>query len=347
MIKADIKSHTLSELNTEFSEAGLPKYRAKQVFQWLHRGVGSFSEMTDLSKELRYSLEQKYAIYTAETELKRISKDGTIKYLFRLHDGEHVESVLMNYHHGTSVCISTQVGCKMNCTFCATGKSGFSRNLEASEILAQVQAASRDIGERVSNIVLMGLGEPLDNYDNVLRFLELVSSPDGMNIGMRHISLSTCGIVDKIYDLADRRLQLTLSVSLHAPNDEIRSRTMPVNKKWGIDELLKACKYYSDRTGRRISFEYAMIHGINDSDNCARELAVRLKGILAHVNLIPVNDVTGTGYRRSGLERQKRFISILGAQGITATVRRTLGADIEASCGQLKRKHDEEGMFGD
>ncbi len=338
MRKADIKSMTLTELRAAFLNAGLPKYRAEQVYRWLHRGVSQFSQMTDLPKELREQLDEACEIAWAETELKRVSKDGTVKYLFRLNDGEHIESVLMRYHYGTSICISTQVGCKMGCTFCATGKSGFSRNLAPSEILSQVQAASLDEGERISHIVLMGMGEPLDNYENVLRFLELVSSPEGMNVGMRHISLSTCGIVDKIYDLADRKLQLTLSVSLHAPNDEIRSRTMPVNKKWNVEELLKACRYYAAATGRRISFEYAMIQDVNDTDDCARELAARLKGMLSHVNLIPVNDVTGAGYRKSDPGRQKRFVSILESQGVTATVRRTLGSDIEASCGQLKRK---------
>ena len=334
----DIKSKTLSELRGEFAEAGLPKFRADQVYRWLHRGVTDFSQMSDLSKQLRDQLSQRYWIASAEVERKRVSKDGTVKYLFRLRDGEYVESVLMKYRYGTSICISTQVGCKMNCSFCATGRGGFSRNLTASEILSQVQAASLDAGERISHIVLMGMGEPLDNYENVLRFLKLVTSPEGMNLGMRHISLSTCGLVDKIYDLADRKLQLTLSVSLHAPNDEIRSRTMPVNRKWNMEELLRACKYYCGRTGRRISFEYAMISGVNDMDWCARELADRLRGILAHVNLIPVNDVTGTGYRKSGVERQKRFVSILESKGVTATVRRTLGSDIEASCGQLRGK---------
>lgn len=336
MEKTDVKSRNLPELTEEFRELGLPRFRAGQVFRWLHRGVHSFSEMSDLPKDLREQLDVRYEIAWAEPELKRVSRDGTVKYLFRLNDGEYVESVVMQYRHGTSICISTQVGCKMNCSFCATGKQGFTRNLFPSEILSQIQSASLDSGQHISNVVLMGMGEPLDNYENVLRFLELVSSPEGMNIGMRHISLSTCGIVDKIYDLADRKLQLTLSVSLHAPNDEIRSRTMPVNRRWGVEELLKACKYYSDRTGRRISFEYAMIRGVNDSDGCAYELGSRLRGILAHVNLIPVNDVTGTGYQKSSLERQKQFISILGSRGITATVRRTLGSDIEASCGQLK-----------
>ena len=334
----DIKSKTLSEMQEELGALGLPKYRALQVYRWLHRGMTDFSQMSDLSKALREELSQRYFIAWAEVEQKRVSKDGTVKYLFRLPDGEHVESVLMHYHHGTSICISTQVGCKMNCSFCATGQSGFARNLAASEILSQVQAASLDAGERISHIVLMGMGEPLDNYQNVLRFLELVTSQEGLNLSMRHISLSTCGLVDKIYDLADKRLQLTLSVSLHAPNDEIRSRTMPVNKRWNMEELLKACKYYSDKTGRRISFEYAMISGVNDMDWCAKELASRLRGILAHVNLIPVNDVTGTGYKKSGLDRQQRFVSLLEERGVTATVRRTLGSDIEASCGQLRRK---------
>lgn len=334
----DIKSKTLSQLQQEFGELGLPKFRAAQVFRWLHRGVTDFSQMSDLSKGLREQLAEKYWIAWAETELKRVSKDGTVKYLFRLPDGEHVESVLMHYHHGTSICISTQVGCKMNCSFCATGRSGFSRNLTASEILSQVQAASLDAGERISHIVLMGMGEPLDNYENVLRFLELVTCPEGLNVSMRHISLSTCGLVDRIYDLAEKKLQLTLSVSLHAPNDEIRSRTMPVNKRWNMEELLRACKFYCEKTGRRISFEYAMIRGVNDMDWCAKELAARLKGILAHVNLIPVNDVTGSGYQKSSLERQRRFVSLLEERGVTATVRRTLGSDIEASCGQLRRK---------
>ena len=343
MEKIDIKSMTLQEIQREFQAAGLPGYRAGQVYRWLHRGVKSFSQMSDLGKGLREQLAGQYQIKSAEIAGKRVSKDGTVKYLFRLWDGEHVESVAMRYHYGTSICISTQVGCKMNCSFCATGKSGFSRDLAPSEILSQVQEASLDLGERISHIVLMGMGEPLDNYQNVLRFLELVTSPEGMNIGMRHISLSTCGIVDKIYDLADRKLQLTLSISLHAPNDEIRSRTMPVNKRWNVEELLKACRYYSRTTGRRISFEYAMIAGVNDMDWCAKELAGRLKGILAHVNLIPVNDVTGTGYKKSDSQRVKRFVSLLEAQGVTATVRRTLGSDIEASCGQLRRKYEEGG----
>ena len=345
MEKQDIKSMTLEEIKGIMGSLGQPPFRALQVYRWLHRGVSSFEEMSDLSKELRSRLQEQYDMPCVSIIRKQVSAlDGTVKDLFGLLDGECVECVLMQYHHGYSVCISSQVGCKMGCTFCATGKSGFSRNLRASEILSQVQAAQKDCGNRISNIVLMGMGEPLDNYENVLRFLELVSSPEGMNIGMRHISLSTCGIVDKIYDLADRKLQLTLSVSLHAPNDKIRVKTMPINRRWGVEELLKACRYYGKTTGRRISFEYAMISGVNDSDSCAEELAGRLHGILSHVNLIPVNNVTGNGYVKSPPERLKRFIKILEKKGITATVRRTLGSDIDASCGQLRRRMQEEEM---
>jgi len=339
----DIKSMTLDEMKADFALNGQPAFRALQVFKWLHRGVMGFDEMSDQSKTFRQLLSEKYYIANAVIDKKLESKiDGTIKYLFRMNDGEHVEAVLMDYHHGHTICISTQVGCKMNCAFCATGKGGFSRDLTASEILAQIQAAQSDAGIRISNVVLMGMGEPLDNYNNVLRFLELVSSDDGMNIGMRHISLSTCGIVDKIYDLAEKKLQLTLSISLHAPNDEIRSKTMPVNHKWGIDELLKACRYYSERTGRRISFEYAMINGVNDSDDCAKELAGRLKGTLSHVNLIPINNVDGANFIKSPIDRLQRFSRILSDKGITVTVRRTLGSDINASCGQLRRRYKEE-----
>lgn len=339
----DIKSMTLDEIKADFAADGQPAFRALQIYKWLHRGVMSFDEMSDQSKAFRQKLSERYYIANAVIEKKLTSQiDDTIKYLFRLNDGEYVESVLMSYHHGHTICISTQVGCKMNCAFCATGKSGFSRDLTASEMLAQIQAAQNDVGIRISNVVMMGMGEALDNYRNMLRFLELVSSDDGMNIGMRHISLSTCGIVDKIYDLAEKKLQLTLSVSLHAPNDEIRSKTMPVNQRWGVDELLKACRYYGNLTGRRISFEYAMISGVNDSDDCARELAEKLKGTLSHVNLIPVNNVTGANFQKSSADRLQKFSRILSSKGITATVRRTLGSDINASCGQLRRRYKEE-----
>ena len=339
----DIKSMYEDELKEEMKRLGEPVYRAGQIYRWLHSGVKSFDEMTNISKGLREKLVENYYISSAAIEKKLISDyDDTRKYLFSFNDGEKVESVLMKYHHGYTSCISTQVGCRMGCTFCATGKSGFSRNLTASEMISQLQTEQADNNIRISNVVLMGMGEPLDNYDNVLRFLRLVSSENGMNIGMRHISLSTCGIVPKIYELAELKLQLTLSVSLHAPNDEIRSRTMPVNRKYGIDELLKACRFYAKATGRRISFEYAMIDGVNDGDDHARELASRLRGMLCHVNLIPVNSVKGTGYQKSKKERIQGFISVLERNGITATVRRTLGSDINASCGQLKRSSERE-----
>lgn len=341
MSKLDIKSMTIEELTVEMLELGLQKFRAKQIYSWLQNSTKSFDEMTNLSKDLREKLDSRYEIRQARIGKKQVSQiDGTIKYLFRLNDNEFVESVLMKYKHGYSICISTQVGCKMKCDFCATGKGGFSRNLMASEMLSQIQTASEDIGERISNVVMMGMGEPLDNFESVVRFLELISSEDGMNIGMRHITLSTCGIVPKIYELAELAYPITLSVSLHAPNNAMRSKTMPVNNKWGIDELLEACKTYIDKTHRRISFEYAMISGENDSDGCAIELAQKLKGMLAHVNLIPVNDVTGTGYEKSGMERQKQFVAILEKAGVPATIRRTLGADIDASCGQLKRQYE-------
>lgn len=343
MERQDLKSMTLDELGAAFQAEKLPSFRAKQVYQWLHRGVETFDEMSDQPKDFRKKLAEKYYISVANIEKKLVSQyDNTVKYLFSFSDGECVESVVMQYQHGYSICISTQVGCKMGCTFCATGRSGFSRNLTASEMLAQIQAAQKDLGVRISNVVLMGMGEPLDNYDNVLRFLELVSSELGLHMGMRHISLSTCGIVDRIYDLAKHRLQLTLSVSLHAPNDALRAQTMPVNRRWGVDELLAACRFYSKTTSRRISFEYAMIQGVNDSDACAKELAAKLHGTLSHVNLIPVNDVDGSGYRKSSTARLERFCRILSQQGIPATVRRTLGSDINASCGQLRRRHKEE-----
>ncbi len=336
----DIKSYSLEELEKEFADSmGLPKFRARQVYKWLTLGVSSFNEMTDISKELRNNLCNNYYISVAIVEKKLVSVyDKTVKYLFKLHDGEFIESVVMHYKYGHTICISTQVGCKMGCTFCATGKSGFSRNLAPSEMLSQIQSAQNDLGVRISHIVLMGMGEQLDNYANVVKFLKLVSSENGLNISVRQISLSTCGLVDKIYELEKENFQLTLSVSLHAPNNDIRSRTMPVNRRYPIEELLKACRHYASATGRRISFEYAMISGVNDSDECARELGRRLKGMLCHVNLIPVNNVEGNNYVKSKIERQKAFINILGKEGITATVRRTLGSDINASCGQLRRQ---------
>ena len=339
-MKTDLKSLNFDELTALITENGFPKFRARQVADWLRKGAVSADEMRNIPSDLKNFIQNYCYISVATIEKKFVSRyDKTVKYLFAFADGECVESVVMHYRHGTSVCISTQVGCKMGCTFCATGKSGFSRSLTASEMLAQIEAAQRDSGERISNIVLMGMGEPLDNYDNVVRFIRLVNSEDSLNIGARHITLSTCGLVPKIYALAKEGLPINLAVSLHAPNDEIRARTMPIAKVYPMDELLKACRDYFDTTGRRVTFEYAMIDGVNDSDECARELAERLGGMSCHVNLIPVNTVEGTGYSKSKLERQQSFVNILEGRGIAATVRRTLGSDINASCGQLRRKH--------
>lgn len=335
----DIKSMFLSEIESDFQQSNLAKYRAKQVYSWLTRGVTSFDEMTDLSLSLREKLKTKYYISNCIIEKKLVSSyDGTVKYLFKLNDGEYIESVLMKYHHGYTICISTQVGCKMGCKFCATGMSGFSRNLTPSEMISQIQRAQLDNGVRISNVVLMGMGEPLDNYDNVLRFLKLISDSDGMNIGARHISLSTCGVVDKIYKLAEEGLQITLSVSLHAPEDKLRNDIMPINKRFNVDELLSACRFYQSKTNRRISFEYAMIDGLNDSEECAKILSRKLKNMLCHVNLIPVNSNGFKNiYKKSGKENLDKFIKILEREKIPVTVRRTLGSDIQASCGQLRR----------
>jgi 23S rRNA m2A2503 methyltransferase len=342
--KADIKSMTKAEMEDSFIASGLPKFRAHQVYDWLQaKGAESFDEMTNLNKALRQSLSDHYAIYGLTIEKKLVSSlDGTVKYLFRLDDGEYIESVVMSYHHGYTICISTQAGCRMGCRFCATGMGGLARNLRPSEMLSQVMLAQKDNGIRLSNIVLMGMGEPLDNFDNVMRFLTLVSDTEGVGIGMRHISLSTCGLVDKIEKLIEMKPQFTLSVSLHAPNDALRSEMMPINNRWNVERLLTACRRYAQVTRRRISFEYSLIKGKNDTDECARELAGKLKGMLCHVNLIPVNTVKGHSYERSSQAQIQRFINILEAKGITATVRRTLGADINASCGQLRRKKKEE-----
>ena len=340
MDKKDIISMNFEELTAEFKAMGLPKFRATQVYDWLHKKcVSSFEEMTNISKELIAKLNDNFVLFSCTIEKKLVSMyDNTVKYLFSLNDGELLECVVMDYKYGRTICVSTQVGCKMGCAFCASGIGGFKRQLLPSEILGQIYAAQRDLGIRISRIVLMGMGEPLDNFENVMRFLELVSDEKGLNIGMRHISLSTSGIVPEIYRLLEKRLQLTLSVSLHAPNNEIRSKIMPVNKKWGIDELLKACKLYTDETSRRISFEYAMMNGVNDTPECARELSRKLKGILCHINLIPANEVPEKGHQRSNDNAIENFKSILEKSGYAVTVRRTLGSDINASCGQLRRE---------
>ncbi len=342
MATIDLRSLSPEELTAQLTADGYPSFRAKQVRQWLDQGVTDFEQMTNLPKDLRSYLSQRYAVPGVTILRKLVSSiDGTVKYLFRLDDGETVESVLMQYKHGWSQCLSTQVGCKMGCTFCATGMGGFIRNLSAAEMVAQIEAAQQDTGVRVSSIVLMGMGEPLDNYDQVVRFLRLLGEEGGVHIGMRHISLSTCGVVPGIYRLMEEQIPLTLSISLHAPNDVIRSRSMPVNQRWPMDELLRACRDYIKATGRRISFEYAMIDGVNDSDACAEELAERLRGMLCHVNLIPVNAVEGKQQRRSSRERIRAFMAILEKKGINATVRRTLGSDINASCGQLRRQQQQ------
>ncbi len=343
MATIDLRSLPPEELESQLTERGYPAFRARQIRQWLDRGVTDFDQMNNLPLPLRQELTQLYTVPGVAIQRKLVSAiDGTVKYLFRLDDGETVESGLMQYKHGWSQCLSTQVGCKMGCTFCATGMGGFIRDLSAAEMLAQIETAQQDAGVRVSSVVLMGMGEPLDNYEQVVRFLRLLSEEGGVHIGMRHISLSTCGVVPGIYRLMEEKIPLTLSISLHAPNDEIRSRSMPVNRRWPIAELLDACREYIDATGRRISFEYAMIDGVNDSDACALELAERLRGMLCHVNLIPVNAVEGKAQKRSSRQRIQAFMNILQKKGINVTVRRTLGADINASCGQLRRQQDQQ-----
>ena len=337
----DIKSMSYDEILLFVTqELKLPKFRANQINDWLSKGVTSFDDMKNLPKDVIEKLKSICYISVANIEKKlKSSYDETVKYLFSFEDKECVEAVVMKYKHGYSMCISTQVGCKMGCTFCATGMGGFTRQLLPSEMLSQIEAAQRDLNIRISNIVLMGMGEPLDNYANVVKFIRLVSSEKGINIGTRHITLSTCGLVPKIYDLADEGFGITLSLSLHAPTDEIRSKTMPVNKKYPIGEAIKACKYYADKTGRRITYEYAMIYGVNDNAFCAHTLAQLIKGTLCHVNLIPVNPVKGTGYNPSDDKRIINFRDILSQYNVNSTVRRTLGADINASCGQLRGKN--------
>jgi 23S rRNA (adenine2503-C2)-methyltransferase len=336
----NLKSQTLPELTATLKELGQPAFRGKQIYTWLHKGVRSYEEMSNLPQSLRASLAEKYPICPPEVVRKQESKkDGTIKYLWRLSDGNCVETVLMRYHYGNTVCISTEVGCRMGCAFCASTIGGLVRKLEPYEMLDEVLFTQIDSGLPISHIVLMGIGEPLDNFENVMRFLELVNSPEGMNISMRHISLSTCGLVPKIDELAKKKLQISLAISLHGPNDEIRNKIMPVNKAYPIDQLLDACRRYYDETSRRIHFEYAMIDGVNDSEANARELLKRLKGLGAHVNLIPLNHVEESPLKPSSRAAVAKFQKILEEGGVTATVRRTLGGDIDASCGQLRRKY--------
>ena len=337
----DIKSMTLGEITEALRAMGEPSFRGKQVFTWLHRGVTAFDQMINIPKSLREKLAREYVITAPTVARKQVSKlDGTIKYLWELSDGNCIETVLMSYHHGNTVCISSQVGCRMGCKFCASTLAGKVRDLRPSEMLDQVLFTQLDSGKEISNIVLMGIGEPLDNRANVMRFLELINHPEGMNIGMRHISLSTCGVVPGIDALAQDNLQLTLSVSLHAPDGETRSRIMPVNNAYDVSELFEACHRYFKKTGRRISFEYAMIDGVNDHDWQADLLAEKIHGMPGHVNLIPLNDVVESEFKPS--KRVSAFQKRLESHGLTATIRRSLGGDIDASCGQLRRKEMKE-----
>lgn len=336
--KKNLKSYTYNELEALVrNELGEPSFRAKQIFEWLYRGADSFDEMSNLSKSLRERLNAAYTAGNLKIEQKFVSRiDETRRYLLKLEDGNYIESVLMKYHHGYTICVSSQVGCAMGCRFCASTRNGKARNLSAGEIIGQVMTVQKDLGERISNIVMMGIGEPLDNYDEVLKFLEIVNHPSGLNIGHRHITLSTCGLVPKIRDLADRQLQITLSVSLHAADDETRSEIMPVNRRYSISQLMDACRYYIKKTNRRISFEYTLISGVNDNSAEAEKLLKLLHGMLCHVNLIPVNPVKETGFKQGSRAKIEEFQRILESGGISATIRREMGADISAACGQLR-----------
>lgn len=333
----NLKDYTLAELEEILTGLGEAKFRAKQIFKWIYDGAESFDDMNNIPKALREKLSDKYCVNNLKIKEKFISRiDETRRYLLQLDDGNFIESVLMKYHHGYTICVSSQVGCAMGCSFCASTRGGKVRNLTAGEIIGQVMTVQKDLGERISNIVMMGMGEPLDNFGNVMRFLENVNNPLGLNIGHRHISLSTCGLVDKIKELADKELQITLSVSLHATNDEKRSEIMPVNKKYNIHKLMDACNYYIKKTNRRISFEYTLIRGVNDTPAEAEELLKLISGMLCHVNLIPVNEVKETGFVSSDKNAVEKFRRILEKGGISATIRREMGADISAACGQLR-----------
>ena len=329
---------TLPKLTDYIKSIGQPAFRAKQIFKWIHQKQATdFSAMTDQPKALLAQFAQNCTLAVPTIRRRQQSKDGTVKYLLQLADGNCIETVLMRYHYGNTVCVSTQVGCAMGCRFCASTQAGRVRDLEAGEICSEIYTAQKDIGERISHIVLMGIGEPLDNFDEVMKFLENITSPEGVNIGMRNISLSTCGLVPKIDQLAEKKLQLTLSVSLHAPNNEIRSGMMPVNDAYPVEVLMQAVRRYQDTTGRRVSFEYSMVRGVNDSDACAKQLANLIRGMGAHVNLIPINPVDGSPYSATDAANVHRFQQKLESLGVNATVRRRLGSEISAACGQLRR----------
>lgn len=333
----NLKDYTQSELEEILLNLGEPKFRAKQIFKWLYDGAETYDEMTNIPKNLKEKLSKEFSVNNLKIEQKFISCiDETRRYLLQLDDGNFIESVLMKYHHGYTICVSTQVGCAMGCAFCASTRGGKVRNLTAGEIIGQVMTVQKDLGERISNIVMMGMGEPLDNFDNVMTFLENINNPLGINIGHRHISLSTCGLADRMKELADKQLQITLSVSLHAPNDKKRSEIMPVNKKYNIAALMEACRYYTEVTNKRISFEYTLIRGVNDTAEEARELLKLVSGMLCHINLIPVNEVKETGFISSDKKSVENFRQILEKGGIPATVRREMGSDISAACGQLR-----------
>ena len=340
----DIKSLNINELNNFIESIGEKKFRAKQIYEWLHiKLAGSFDEMSNISVALRDRLKEECILTKLEpVEILTSAVDGTKKYLFQLSDGNVIESVLMRYHHGNSVCISTQVGCRMGCKFCASTLDGLERNLTPSEMLDEIYSIQRDIGERISNIVLMGSGEPLDNYDNVIKFLELISDENGLNIRQRNITLSTCGLVPKMYELADKNMQITLAISLHASNDETRRELMPVAKAYSIEEVLKACRYFFEKTGRRLTFEYSLVAGVNDNVEGADALGSLLKGINCHVNLIPVNPIKERDFKQSDKQAIDRFKSRLEKYGMNVTVRREMGRDINGACGQLRKSYKDK-----
>ena len=343
MEKINISNFTLEELEEYITSLDEKKFHAKQIFKWIHKmGVVSFDEMTDISKSLRDKLKENAYILDMEIlQCQKSKKDGTMKFLIKLVDGCAIESVFMVYNHGNTLCVSTQVGCKMGCKFCASTKEGFERSLIASEIEGQILTVERYTEKKISNVVYMGIGEPLDNYDNVIKSIKLINHPYGLNIGARHISLSTCGIVPNIYRLADENIQCTLSISLHATTDEKRREIMPIANRYSIDELLTACKDYIKKTGRRISFEYALIYGKNDSYEDAMGLVKLLRGMIAHVNLIPVNEIKEKDYKKASEKSIEKFMNTLNSCGIVTTVRRELGSDIDAACGQLRKKYIE------
>ena len=339
----NIKDYTIKELKEELEKLGEKPYRADQIFKWLYKeNVTSFDEMTDLSLDLREKLKKEFDICNYNILEKQVSKDGTIKYLFDILDGNAIETVLMEYKYGKTICVSSQVGCKMGCKFCASTGIAFIRNLSAGEIVEEILAVEKDLQTKISNIVFMGIGEPLDNFDNVMKAIEIINYPKGLGIGARHISISTCGIVPKIYEIADKDMQCTLSISLHATNNEKRSSMMPINNLYSIEELMEACKYYIQKTNKRISFEYALAKDSNDNEQDAKELVKLLKGMLCHVNLIPINKIESGKYSKSTNENIIKFRDYLNSKGIVATIRRELGSDIDAACGQLRRKRREK-----